>query len=547
MSLLSDLFDPSRSKGPLRAITKPLYSWSLGGGIPDRLLVLPPDPWAGDAGKGRWIANRMLDDHGMQIALDPQVWSDASIAKDARRCRLVHGFEWLRDLRSCGDQARRHGRIVMQEWMDAQNRWSEGVWDFPVTATRLASWLTGYEFFCASGDDAFLESFYTSLIRQTRHLDRVDPAQLWGLDALCVIRGLIFTGLCLEGGEARLDHALGWLDHWLTSEIDGEGMHVSRSPYLAVQAAKQLIDIRGALVRGGLASPTALQAAIDRMMHAIRFFRMPDQKLACFHSTQEHDSNLLDALVRVSGVKIRKPPSQLEESGFESLARERVSVILDCGASASHPHDVCAHASPLAFEMSVGRDRLVVNCGTHPTDSTWADHLRATAAHSTLTCDDRNAYEIRHDGHIGRSASHVAARRDMIAGGIMVTLSHDGYFSLNGLIHTRRLTLSADGHALSGEDWLASDAPLIKPAPFMIRFHLHPRVQASLIQGGDAALLRLPSGGGWRFAKAGAALSLEPSIYCGSGIHPRKGQQLVLSGVSDGGNTRVTWSFLEEI
>ena len=544
MNLLSNLFDPARSRGAMRAIARPLYAWSLaGGGIPDRLLTLPPDPWTGDQGKGRWIANRTLELHGKQIPIDARAWA----APDASHCADLHSFEWLRDLRSLsGDTSRRLGRQLMQEWIDTNGKWSEGIWANGTTANRLASWLMGYDFFCAAGDDAFLESFYGSLIKQIRHLDRVDPARIHGLEALSVIRAQIFAGLCIEGSAERLDHAIGWCDHWIAHELDGEGMHISRSPIQAVHAARMLIDIRGSLVRAGAAAPTSLQSAIDRIIHAIRFFRMPDGRLSCFHGTQEDDLAMLDQLFRVSGVKIRKPPSQLESSGFESLVRERVTVIIDCGAPTSHPHDKGAHASPLCFEMSVGRDRMVVNCGTHPGDHTWADHLRATAAHSGLTLDDRNAFEICADGHIGRKGSHIAARRDLAGAGLMLTLSHDGYANLNGVIHTRRMTLSSDGRVLQGEDWLAADAPLVKPANFAVRFHLHPRVQASLIQGGEAALLRLPSGAGWRFSKGAGLLSLEPSIYCGSGTTPRKAQQLVISGVTDGANACVNWGFSEE-
>lgn len=544
MNLLSNIFDPARSRGPMRALIRPLYAWSLGGGIPDRLVTLPPDPWSGDAGKGRWIANRNLDLHGHQIPIDARAWA----APEASYCTALHSFDWLRDLRALGgDASRRLGRQLMQEWINTNGKWSEGIWNFSVTGNRIASWLMGYDFFCAAGDDSFLASFYASLIKQIRHLDRADPARIHGLDALAVIRARIFAGLCIEGSAERLEHALGWCDHWIAHEVDGEGMHISRSPCQTVQAAKQLIEIRGAIVRAGLAAPTSVQSAIDRMIHAIRFFRMPDGRMSCFHATQEDDVNMLDALFRVSGVKIRKPLSQLESSGFESLVRERVTVIADCGAPPAHPHDKGSHASPLCFEMSVGKDRMIVNCGTHPADHTWADHLRATAAHSGLTLDDRNAFEICADGHIGRSGTNTAARRDLAGAGLMVTLSHDGYAALNGIVHTRRMTLSSDGRVLQGEDWLAADAPLVKPANFTVRFHLHPRVQTSLIQNGEAALLRLPSGAGWRFSKGGGVLTLEPSIYCGSGTTPRKTQQLVLSGVTDGSNACISWSFAEEV
>lgn len=552
MSLLSDILDPSRNHGAMRLIARPLYSWTLAGGeMPERLLMLPPDPWggAGDAGRGRWLSNRVLDDGGVHIPLETGGrWpACADLVADPRRCATVHGFEWLRDLRALGTEAaRRMGRQLMQEWMEENLRWREGVWDYPVTARRLAAWLMGYEFFCASGDDTFLSLFYGSFMRQMRHLDRAHIEKMHGTPALAVIRALIFGGLCLDDGAPRLHKSLKWLDLWIGAEIDADGMHVSRNVSELIDIARYLIEIRAALVRGDRAAPVTLQAALDRIMHAIRFFRLPNGSLACFHGTRDEDETALDALFKVSGVRIRKPPTHLEESGFEALTRDRVTVIADCGTAPLPPYDATVHASPLAFEMTVGRDRMIVNCGTHGRDPVWMDHLRATAAHSGLTIDDRNAMEIRPDGHIGRAPKQMTVQRDVVQGGLMLTMSHDGYAPLNGLVHARRLYLAADGRALKGEDSLISDAPLMKPAAFAIRFHLHPRVQISLIQEGNAALLRLPSGAGWRFSKNAGTLTLEPSIYCGAGHAPRKTQQLVISGETPGGTVSIGWALTEE-
>ena len=61
----------------------------------------------------------------------------------------------------------------------------------------------------------------------------------------------------------------------------------------------------------------------------------------------------------------------------------------------------------------------------------------------------------------------------------------------------------------------------VEPQGFVLRFHLHPTVDASLQQDGETALLRLPSGSGWRLRAEGARISLEDSIYLGRG-EPRR-------------------------
>jgi uncharacterized heparinase superfamily protein len=96
--------------------------------------------------------------------------------------------------------------------------------------------------------------------------------------------------------------------------------------------------------------------------------------------------------------------------------------------------------------------------------------------------------------------------------------------------------MAESGEDIRGEDVV--EAP--SPQPFTVRFHLHPEVTASLQQDGEAVLLRLRSGTGWRLRADGARLSLEESIYLG-GPEPRRSEQIVLTGFADGAQ-QVKWA-----
>lgn len=79
-----------------------------------------------------------------------------------------------------------------------------------------------------------------------------------------------------------------------------------------------------------------------------------------------------------------------------------------------------------------------------------------------------------------------------------------------------------------------------------IRFHLHPRVIVSLVQNEEEALIRIPSGAGWRFQHTGGRLALENSIYIGAGSQPRRTKQLVIYGQMTGDQTRIKWALQRE-
>jgi uncharacterized heparinase superfamily protein len=96
--------------------------------------------------------------------------------------------------------------------------------------------------------------------------------------------------------------------------------------------------------------------------------------------------------------------------------------------------------------------------------------------------------------------------------------------------------MAASGEDIRGEDAIESATP----QSYAIRFHLHPSVKVSLQQDGEAALLALPTGGGWRLRADGLQTTIEESIYLG-GPEPRRCEQVVLTGYADGPQ-QVKWA-----
>jgi uncharacterized heparinase superfamily protein len=185
--------------------------------------------------------------------------------------------------------------------------------------------------------------------------------------------------------------------------------------------------------------------------------------------------------------------------------------------------------------MSVGRDRLIVNCGAAPAgEPTWRDAMRATAAHSTLTLADTNSSELRDEG-LGRRPERVEIERQEANGAQWLDASHDGYRRTHGVVHRRRLYLAGNGDELIGEDVL--EPPPGPGTTCVLRFHLHPAVTAVLQEEEGGVLMRLPGGQGWRMRARGARIALEDSVSMSG--EPRRAQQVVLT--ADGEAESVQW------
>jgi uncharacterized heparinase superfamily protein len=126
----------------------------------------------------------------------------------------------------------------------------------------------------------------------------------------------------------------------------------------------------------------------------------------------------------------------------------------------------------------------------------------------------------------------VDARRIEDGNALEIEAAHDGYDQRFGLIHARRLTMSADGMRIEGEDRLAATArraPGAGQAEYALRFHLHPSVRADLVEEGAGVHLALADGQAWIFRASGMPVALEESIYLGGREGPRNTAQIVLN------------------
>jgi uncharacterized heparinase superfamily protein len=145
-------------------------------------------------------------------------------------------------------------------------------------------------------------------------------------------------------------------------------------------------------------------------------------------------------------------------------------------------------------------------------------------------------------GGIALKPDVVTSRREETNGQIWLDLSHNGYEEGFGLIHRRRLYLSADGEDFMGEDQLVGKGG----NSFAVRFHLHPGVQVSITKNGQAALMKLAKGSFWRMRVQGGELALAESAAIGAGGRVRRTQQLVIMGPVESDRTEVKWLIQRE-
>lgn len=532
------------ARGPLGTLERlvygnPLYRLAIEGRAPERLALVPPDPWSGDpdAGKALLDGEFLLAGQWRTLGADP--WA---VTPDTERVAIaLYGFAWLSDLRALGSSAaQEHARTLLASWAGRHRRWDALTWRPDVLGRRLSNWLAGAEFLLSGANDDFRTTFMDSLSAQARHLGRAGRAVEPTAAAFDAIRGLIYAGLCVPGKESLLAVGRDLLEHEIERQILPDGGHYQRNPSVQLGVLKVLCDLRTALLAAKVEVPPGLLGAIDRITPMLRSLRHGDGGLALFNGSWEEDRRLIDTALSQAGVRGQAPPSA-PHTGYQRLAAGRTVVLADVGGPPPKGADGEAHAGTLSFEMSVGKQRLIVNCGSYAgNEPAWRLAMRGTAAHSTLCLEDTNSSEIQSDGRFGARIAQVQAARGEGEDGTWLEADHDGYVPVFGLRHQRRLALDAGGTQLSGEDRLMGSGGG-EARDFALRFHLHPDVQASLVGGGKGVLLRLPRGRGWRFEVEGGTVALEDSLYMGSPDSKRRCEQIVVTGKVQGAGGALRW------
>jgi uncharacterized heparinase superfamily protein len=515
---------------------KSLYRHTLIGRVPTDLRGRVGERWPGDAKRGAALLAGDIELAGETVRNPSPVWFPSGAGTEW--LAAWHGFTWMPDLMSVGASARDAARALIRSWLAENVGWHAVAWRSDVLASRMFAWMVHLdEIANREVDRPLRRAILASLAGQQRHLARTAAWELTGAGRVSALKGLIGGLVALGRSEQRIERALRALERELAAQILPDGGHLTRSPSTQLWLLRDLIDTRSTLRAARIEVPYALQEAIEKMAPMLRFFRHGDRRLALFNDAVEEDGVLIDLVLSKSETKDRAP-MQAPHSGFQRLQAGQCLVVVDTGNPPPGRFDEHAHAGALSFEMSQGRERIIVNCGGYRgSREAWRRVMRASAAHSVLVVDDTNVVEINPDESLGHMPHPVHVDRAEEGGHQWIAATHDGYRPRFGLVYSRELYLAHDGVDLRGEEKLTGRSGVA----FAVRFHLHPAVRAALVRDGGGAQLQLADGSVWRLRASGAEMSLGESIYVGSG-EIKKTQQVVLSGTTGPAGALVRWA-----
>ena len=541
----------------VRRLATPLRVWWRGswayrrflkGPLADHIVFHPWDALPRRLEEADSLLRGRFRFHGQTVEVPDGVSVFDLPAPSAAWREALHSFNWLPALSTAGGEpSRRLATNLIGQWVKRNTRYSEPAWAPHIMARRLSHIFSHGRLVVVNSEMMWRSKLFVSLREQARMLERISAEAPDGLPRLEAAAVLALSGLCLDDSPRRLEEGLERLKAEIERQILADGGHVSRSPEALLSAYRHVIMVMESLSSTGREPPHALRNAHDRMAPMLRFFRHADGALACFNGGAESDTRVIAGLLARDDIR-GQPFHHARHSGYQRLAAARTLLLLDCGQTPPGPFAAEAHAGAGAFELSSGSDRIVVNCGAGGlTHQAWNWALRATAAHSTLTLNDSSSAQILPAGlardllgpRLMGGPKAPVSRRFETAQGWCVDAVHDAYVESLGVRHERQITLSPQGLMVTGRDRLVPVRPTA--CTFAARFHIHPDVRASRMEGGGI-LLKLPGGEGWRFRAGGGHLDIEESVYLGGPV-VRRAEQLVISGQMKDGPAEIAWVF----
>lgn len=516
---------------------------------PLRLTAVPRDHVVGDRNRGdALLAGRFIVGDEMVALADLDF---GAVGATGALAEQLQGFSWLRDLAASASRERgaKVAEAIAGKWLVAHGTRVDEAWAPHLWGERILFWTAYAPYILSSKDTGYRSALLNTLARGARHLDTHADKAAPGLDRITAWAGVVTAALVLQGGLPRMARAEAGLLRALAVAQFEDGGLMSRSPYQQLLLVDRLGLTRAAYFAAKQEMPEGLENAAAAALAALHGVTMGDGALSSWQGGNPGDPARIASLIEGCGLRAR-PLRQARGWGYQRLSALGTILVMDAAPPPPARMNATGGASTLAIEISDGTQRLVVNCGgPEPLPSALPDELvralRTTAAHSTLVLGDTNSTAILDDGTIGKGVDDVVIDRNEDNDSSRLVAAHDGYVRGFGLVHERSVMLGNDGKEIRGQDKLEPKGrkKLKADAPYAIRFHLAPGIEAVPTADGMGAILRSRGAPPWNFRCRGAMLGIEESLVIDAHGLPVPTIQLVIVGETSAIGTTIAWQF----
>ena len=496
---------------------------------------------------------------GSTVQLEDKVIWDHSI-KNVENYEDLHGFTWLDDLAARGDKAAIEiAQKWIFSWIEKYGSGSGAGWTPNLTGRRLIRLIHHEEIILHDLSEKKINIYFRFIYKQANFLSkRFYKTHEINMNFEAIV-GLIYCGLYVEGFDSFITVATEYLSRECRDKIDEDGGILSRNPEELLEIFTYLVWVAHGLHDADWTPSQAHIEAINRIAPTLRHLRHINGSLCRFNGSLGKYSGELDRYLFLSGNK--KKTTKILKMGYARLEGGRTSIIQDAGSLPNLFQSNLAHASVLGFELTHGRQPLVVNCGSGANfGRDWCKAGRATQSHSTFCVKGQSSakltrslsYNSKLTEFLSQGPTEVVINKSKVRGGTELTVSHDAYASKFAVNLERKLELSDNGEILIGNDQIAmlstrdrSKEISFHDLEYEVRFQFHPEVTVQILDN-DMVKINSKFAGVWILKALNLTPSIQPSYYfCEGHSSPIPTQQVVFLTKFNDFLKQVRWSFVK--
>ncbi len=337
-------------------------------------------------------------------------------------------------------------------------------WDPYPLSLRIVNWIK-WDMACGrlSGEGR------SSLYRQGMILEKNLEYHILGNHLFANAKALIFIGCYFAGSEPDrwLRKGFNIVEKELGVQVLDDGGNYELSPMYHCIFLEDVLDLTNILraytPRGDEVALGTLAEVIPKMLFWMKQMTFADGKVSCFNDSASNVAAEPLAIAKYAerlGFKVDPSATakavsygHLVDSGYITVARGKLKIILDVARLGPDYLLAHGHADTLAFELAVGAQRFFVNSGTSCYGSSQRRSFeRSTRAHNCVEIDGFSSSEVWSSFRVARRAYPVDLSVDEASEALFLKCSHDGYARLGGSpLHTRSWMVDSQKVAIEDE------------------------------------------------------------------------------------------------
>ena len=456
----------------------------------------------------------------------------------------INSFNFIRDLKSFGTiKTRALTRKIVDYWIDKNTNLLSKVFEEYILGNRISILCMTYSWFAKSGTSQFQTKLLKSISQQLK-IQEINFNKRNNVNTTSILKSLIIGNIFLFNNINEINFYLKELENYSNSLISEDGGHSSRCPISQFMMLRDLIEVRAATATINGVNTNDLHKIVNLMSSYFKLFCMPDDTFGYFNR---------GALIKKEDIvqtkkRVRHSLKTFEfasYSGYARISHKNLNLLIDVGNKKILNSNLALgnKASLGAIELFYKKYKIITNLGDAKNNYKYKSNpLASSAAHSTLSIDDRNNIDVSGNRKLG----FLKVKTSQNNTGSLVVVEHDGYKNNFGVNHTRTIFVSKNGSDFRGEDQIKSFQNIgIIPNTAFIRFHISPLIDIIKLQNGKI-LLKHKDGLISHFISSCNTVDVQDTVIFKNEISENSKQIVIKFPVSEIRNFKIlkcNWSF----